>query len=96
MIDNKITNYYIKNTNNYNKNKYIFATFQNIIEKIWEHKTCSKPLQHLQYAIQTKLVWVCYIFKKIVHGRPDLDKNIVTSRICFRYKKILHICYKNN
>jgi hypothetical protein len=32
-----------------------------------------------------KIVHVCYILKKLVYGRPDLGKNIVTSRICFRY-----------
>jgi hypothetical protein len=48
----------------------------------------------LSMLFKQKIVRVCYIFKQIVHGRLDLDENIITSRICFRYKNFTHLLEK--
>jgi hypothetical protein len=45
----------------------------------------------LSMLFKQNIIHVCYIFKKVVHGRPDLCKNIVTSHICFSYKNLTYL-----
>jgi hypothetical protein len=73
----KLPTIYTKNTNNYNKiNTYLqhFITSPKIYENT---KLVANLCNILDMLFKQKIVQVCYIFKKVVHGRPDLDKNIV-------------------
>jgi hypothetical protein len=94
MINNKNHQLFQQKTQIITIKIITYLKYFRISKKYENIELVAKPLQHIEFAFQTKLVRVCYILTNLVHGGPNLGKNIVTSYMGFRYINHMRLLQK--